>query len=261
MSKSPVMKSPADLRPHPLNKEIYGPPNANSAYKDIKANMARGGYDERHPLLVTEDGRILWGVTRWDIAKKQGLEQIPCIVFRPADPVTAELEIEGEIIRGNTYRTKSQIILAREQCKLLEVERELARRRMADGSDGGPSKSADRVGKIFGESGKTVQRRLKVLAGIEEAQLAGNNKKAARLTELLEGKRIIKALDVIDGKPPAKKPPKVETPRTLHDHSTRAYSEFFEACAKATVPAEIEILAATLGRMKDDLESARKRVG
>jgi hypothetical protein len=132
---------------------------------------------------------------------------------------------------------------------------------MGQGSDGGPSKSADRVGKIFGESGKTVQRRLKVLAAVEEADAQGNRKKAEQLTRLLEAKHIVKALAAIGGRQrPAAKPAHVETPRTLHDHSTRAYSEFFEACAKARVPAEIELLAATLGRMGDDLNTARARL-
>jgi hypothetical protein len=256
-----VMKCPEDLRPHALNKELYGPPTANSVYKDIKVTMGRGGYDERHPLLITEDGRILWGVTRWAVAKSLGLKEVPCIVFRPTNPATAELEAEAEIIRGNIYRNKSQLMIAREQRKLREVESDLARQRMSAGSDGGPSKSTDRVGKIFGESGKTVERRLKVLEAIEEAEAEHDSKGAKRLTDLLEGKKLVKALDVIKGESGKPKPvKKVETPRTLNDHASRAYSEFDEACGKVIVAAELEILEATLQRMRDASEAARQRL-
>src|SRR6266540_1233575 len=124
-----IMVAVADLRPHPINKELYGPPTANSAYKDIKANMEHGGFDERHPLLVTEDRRILWGVTRWSVAKSLHIAEVPCEVFIPTSPQTAELEIEGEVVRGNMYRVKTQLTIAREQRKLLEVEKALARER------------------------------------------------------------------------------------------------------------------------------------
>jgi hypothetical protein len=53
----------------------------------------------------------------------------------------------------------------------------------------------------------------------------------------------------------------VEIPRTFNDHNNKAYGEFFEACAKATVLAELELLKATLGRMRDDWKSARQRLG
>jgi ParB-like chromosome segregation protein Spo0J len=255
-----IRKPPRELRPHPLHRELYGPPTANSAYKDIKVSMASRGFDERHPLLVTSDGRIVWGVTRWAVASSLGVADVPCEVLVPSDEAQAELEVEQELIRGNTYRVKTQMILAKEQRKALEIEAALAHRRRSEGSDGGPSKATDRVGKLFSESGKTVQRRLKVLRAIEEAETAGQRKRAEQLTELLEARKVVQALAVITGKKPKAKPVKVEVPRTIHDHSTKAYSDFFEACAKARVLAEVEMLAATLGRMRDDLELAQRRV-
>lgn len=252
----------ADLRPHPLHRELYGSPTSNTAYADIRLSMRTRGYDERFPLLITEDGRILSGVTRWAAAKAAKLVEVPCEVFVPEDPQAAEDEMELKIVRDNTYRVKSQLMLAREQRKLLDVESRLARRRKGSGSDGGPALAADRVGKTFRESGKTVKRRLKVLEAIEEAEAGGNRRRADTLTTLLEGKNIIKALDIIKGKPATeKKPVKVEVPRTLHDHSTKAYSEFYEACCKATVLGELQVLEATLERMRNDLDTARGRVG
>jgi hypothetical protein len=262
MSRSKVVwKSPDELRPHPLNRELYGPPTANTAYKDIRADMQRNGFDERWPLLITRDGRIIQGITRWSVSKSLALSQVPCEIFEPTNPEQAELEIERELIRGNNYRIKTQLMVAREQRKMLEVEAVLARGRMGSGSDGGESKSTDRVGKVYGESGKTIQRRQKVLAAIEKAEATEDRRKADRLTELLEGKHLVKALEMIQTKAPkADKPVKVEVPRTFNDYSIKAYSEFFEACAKVRVSAELEILEATLGRMRDDLSAARARL-
>jgi hypothetical protein len=262
MARTIVTRDPADLRPHPLNKELYGPPTANSAYKDLKASMARGGFDDRHPLLVTADNRIIWGVTRWAVAKSLGLPAVPCFVFVPPEPATAELEIERQLVEGNRYRVKTEVMLAREQRKLLEVESALARRRMGDGSDGGPSKATDRVGKTFGESGKTVQRRIKVLEAIEQADAGGDKKKSERLTELLNGGKTVQALATISPKKKSgSRPVKVDVPRTLHDHATRAYSENYEACCKAQCEGEIEVLVNNVERMLHDILTAWGRLG
>jgi ParB-like chromosome segregation protein Spo0J len=255
-----VMRSVADLRPHPLNKELYGPPTANSAYKDLKVAMGKDGFDERHPLLITADERILRGVTRWAAAKAAGLTEVPCEVFLPSSEETAELEIERALVAENRYRVKTQVMLAREQRKLLEVETVLARRRMGSGGDDGPSKSTDRVGKVFGESGKTVQRRIKILEAIEKAEGAGEHRKAERLTELLDGGKTVQALEVIS--PKEKKQPirKVDVPKTIHAHITAAYSENYEGCCKARCEAEIDLLEENLERMRQDIETARGRV-
>jgi hypothetical protein len=171
--------------------------------------------------------------------------------------------MERELVKGNTYRVKTQLVLAREQRKVLEVEKELALRRMGAGTDGGPSKSTDRVGKLFGESGKTVERRIKLLESIEDAAEAGDHKKAEQLTELLNAKQVVKGLELAKGraaKPAAKPVRKVDVPRTLLDNANKAWSEFYEACAKARVPAEVEQLESYLARMREALETARGRV-
>jgi hypothetical protein len=257
-----VVKAVADLRPHPLNRELYGSPAANSAYKDLKMAMGRGGFDARHPLLVTADGRIVEGTTRWAVAKSVGLTEVPCEVFVPSSAETAELEIERKLVEGNRYRVKTPLMVAREQRKLLEVESVLARRRMGQGSDDGPSKSTDRVGKVFGESGKTVQRRIKVLDAIEAAEVAGEKKKTERLTDLLNAGKTVQALEVIKPKEKAARKVigKVDTPRTLHDHVSKTYSENYEACAKAVCEAEVEVIEANIERMRRDAATARQRV-
>jgi hypothetical protein len=261
MAPKTVLRDPKELRPHALNLQLYGPPTANSAYQDMRLDMKRRGYDETEPLMIAPDDRVLRGCTRHAAARSVGLAEVPCVVFYPSSPETAELEFERELIRGNSYRTKTEVMKAREQRKLLEVEAELARRRMGGGSDGGPSKSTDRVGKIFKESGKSVQRRLKVLAAIEAAEADGDARRAERLTDLLNGKKITKALALLDparAKAPAVR--HVEVPPTLHAHVNRMYSECYEACAKARVGAEVDVIEAMLARMREDAAAARRRV-
>jgi hypothetical protein len=262
MSRKIIRKAPQDLRPHPLSKELYGAPTANGQYENIKFSMQKGGFDERHPLLITEGGSIISGVTRWAAARSLKLDAVPCEVFVPPDPATAELDIEDKLIAENRYRTRTRLMEAREQRKLVENEKIRARQRMAQGSDGGPSASQDRVGLACKVSGKTIQRNLKVLAAIDRAAAEGDARKAARLTELLEHGKTGKAIDLIDGKAAGgpKKPVKVSVPRTFNDHSNRVYSEGFEACCKAQVAAELDQLQANLNRVQQEIDKARARL-
>jgi ParB-like chromosome segregation protein Spo0J len=260
-----IYKHPDELVPHLLNYQLYGPPSQNSAYYDIKADMKRRGYDESKPLLITEDGRVICGVTRHAVAKSLRLDNIPCVLFKPDDPLHAELEIERALVRDNTYRIKTELMKAREQRRLLQVESALARGRMASGSDGGPSMSTDRVGKIFGESGKTVQRRLKVLDAIEQAEAGGDTKHAQRLGELLNTKQITKALALLDPdrvKRKKERLPKVanDEERTLLDHVTSAYSELESACHLAETVADVVTIEDFLERMQRTVAAKRARL-
>src|SRR5215471_10001967 len=215
MAQKVVMMKVAELRPHPLNQVLYGRPTENTAYPDIRADMKRRGFDEHKPLLVTRDGRILAGVTRWAAAKSVGIVEVPCLLFSAASDDTAEEEAERELIRDNVGRRKTELMVAREQRKAKEIEGALARKRMAHGVGEGDEagKATDKVGKLFNESGKTVGRRLKVLEAIETAEEAGDGKLAARLTELLNAGYSGKALALLDGKPKKAAPVRVDVPR------------------------------------------------
>jgi hypothetical protein len=265
MARKIVLYSPSDLRPHPLNKELYGLPTDNEAYVNVQFSMSRGGFDERHPLLVTKDGRIVSGVTRWTAAKSLKLESVPCETFVPVDEESAELEIEAKLIMENGYRTKTRLMVAREQQKLVELEKVLARKRMAYGRDGedGPSKSTERAAIAFKTSGATVQRNLKVLAGIDAAKERGDERMAARLIDLLEHGKPGKALELIvagNGKSKQKAPKKVDVPRTILDHATMAHSEFYEACAKSEIEEALRVLEQYLDNMHKALETAREKL-
>jgi ParB-like chromosome segregation protein Spo0J len=260
-----IYRNPADLRPHPLHQELYGPPTSNDAYQEIRADIKLRGYDERHPLLITEDGRVIDGRTRRAIVIGLKMESVPCEVFVPKDPALAELEIEEEIIRSNMYRTKTETMKAREQRRLLEIETAKGRARMAQGGDGGPSKSTDRVGKLFGESGKSVQRRLKVLEAIEKAEGEGKHQRAKRLTELLDGRKITKALDLLkpqkvrEAEQQKKGKAKQDVDRSPTGYYTRAGSDWEAACFHIS-KAEYRGLGDQLKKMIAQYRAAGKRL-
>jgi ParB-like chromosome segregation protein Spo0J len=261
-----IMKNPADLRPHHLHRELYGGPTNNSVYKDLRAEIKAHGFDSRHAIQVSEDGRVLAGVTRWHIAKVENLKEIPCYLFTPEDPANAELEMEQQVIRDNKYRVKSEVMIAREQRKLLEVESALARRRMGEGKDEGPSRAADRVGKIYKQSGKTVQRHVQVVDAIDEAEQKGNRKRAERLTELLNAKKIVKALDVIKGKrngksktATSKKAVEVEEFPTCDAHFNKSESVFEAGCALVKSQGDLDAAAQKWVTMWGHIDVARTR--
>jgi hypothetical protein len=201
------MKPLDELRPHPLNKEIYGSPKDNTAYPKIKASMSQIGWDPSEPLLVTPDGRIIRGVTRWAVGRSlKTIPQAPCIIFEASSPETAEQEYEWELLTGNDYREKTQEMIAREQRRLVEVQKILARKRMASGSDGGLSKSTQRVGKLLGVSNKTIERNIKIINAIDQCRDQREHTKAEKLTEYLNTRKTTKALGMLEDKPKSPKP-------------------------------------------------------
>jgi hypothetical protein len=253
------------LRAHPLNKVLYGRPEDNSAYEEMWRDMKARGFDELHPLLVMGDGRVICGCTRLAAARKAKLPEVPCAEFVPTDPATVEMEAELRLIHDNRQRTKTQVMEVREQRTALELQSRLAQVRMLAGVAGDErGRAADIVGKDYQKSGKTITRRIKVLDAIERAQAEGREKDAAKLTTLLEGRNITKALALLEEKKPDRpkvlKTPRVEVPRTFNDHLSRGYSELFEALAKAQVPGELDQVEGRLRQLHQDLSAARRRL-
>jgi hypothetical protein len=258
-----VWKDPRTLRPHPYH-ERWGPVESNDAYPRMLADMKANGWGVTEPETITEDNIILAGRTRNQAAvDSKNVPEVPCMIFRPKSPDTAELEIKIQMLRSNNQRHKTERQLLDDMRAAMELQRDLARLRMAHGTDNKTQRAADRVGEMYKVSGKTVTRRLKVLKAIEKAEKAGDQKKAAKLVGLLEAKKFNQALDQVEGKAAAarKQARKVEVPRTLTAHIVAAYSENFEACAKVTIPAEADLVQANIDRMQRDLDAKRAAMG
>jgi hypothetical protein len=262
-----VYRSPSDLWPQPLNEQLYGPPKANSAYETIEFKMRHQGFDDLYPLQITQDGRIVDGVTRWALAKKLRLESVPCVLFVPSSEETAELEIQQQLIIANSYRIKTRLMAARELRKLVELETARAKKRMqwGKGDDGVTGKATERAAKLCKTSGATVQRTLRVLAGIDAATERGDERMTVRLTELLErGKTGIAEKLIAEGKGESKRKARIkkaaDVPRTGPDHAMLAYREFYEACAKTSIKEELPLLEKYLKKMQEALETARDKL-
>jgi hypothetical protein len=256
-----VWKKAGDLRAHDLH-QMYGPPVENSEFENLKVSIRRHGWQEDKPASITDDDVLIIGRTRHYIVRRDKDFLIPCVIFQPKNPATKEAEVREAIVIGNMYRQKSELTITKEMRVLMEVERELGRQRMGRGrqaDDTLPSKSSDRVGLKYKLSGKTVQKRLKVLDAIESAHAKGNQKREKQLAELLEAKKVDKAFAIVKGEPAAaKKPPKVEVPPTLLGHANKAHSEFFEALAKVTVPDELAQVETFYRQVGMEIERVRR---
>jgi len=116
-----LLKSPKELRPHPLNKEIYG---EEAACSDLVESIKSKGILES--LVIRDDNVILSGHRRWLAAKAINLDKVPCRVLSFSDP----LDEEETLIEFNRQREKTFTQRMKESDHLLVIEKEKADRRM-----------------------------------------------------------------------------------------------------------------------------------
>jgi ParB-like chromosome segregation protein Spo0J len=101
-----------DLKPHPLNKELYEEFNPESEeYRQLEASIREHGIQQ--PLLIKSDGTILSGHRRYQVATRLLIEYLPCVQSLAEDDRVA-------IIEANRYRRKTASELMREAA-LLEI--------------------------------------------------------------------------------------------------------------------------------------------
>lgn len=121
-----LLKSPKDLKPHPLNKEIYGEEIADP---DLVESIRNKGILET--LVIRDDNVILSGHRRWLAAKALNLEKAPCRVLSFSDP----LDEEETLIEFNRQREKTFSQKMKESDHLLVIERERAKERQGTRTD------------------------------------------------------------------------------------------------------------------------------
>lgn len=115
-------RNPRDLRPHPLNDEIYGDRTDADLIKSIKEKGVL------NPLLITHDNRIISGHRRWGSAIAINLDTVPVVVFGSTD----ELEIEEALIESNRQRQKNNEQVGREYTHLSRIINERQSRQGAN---------------------------------------------------------------------------------------------------------------------------------
>jgi ParB-like chromosome segregation protein Spo0J len=151
-----ILKQPKELRPHPLNKEIYG---NESADPDLVESIRAKGILET--LVIRDDNVILSGHRRWLAAKALNLDKLPCRVLTFSDP----LDEEEALIEFNRQREKTFSQKMKESDHLLVIERERAKARQGTRSDivatlpqSDKAKSRDIVADKVGMSGRTFDK-------------------------------------------------------------------------------------------------------
>ena len=116
-------RNPKDLRPHPLNDEIYGDRTDPDLIKSIQDKGVL------NPLLITHDNRIISGHRRWGSALAISLESVPVVIFGSTD----ELEIEEALIESNRQRAKTNEQIGREYTHLSRIINEREDKRSSNG--------------------------------------------------------------------------------------------------------------------------------
>jgi len=192
------------LRPHPLNKRIYG----DTADEALIESVSEHGV--LTPLVVTEDGVVVSGHRRLAAAKKLKLEKVPAVVrsFRDA------LEIEEALISTNEQRQRTIEQKVREFAHLREIEGKRAKERQRDaGARGGEGGRGRRKGKTLRDkvpqrvsgrsreiaakhvqlSYKTLERGLEVVQHADVLRKAGEREQADQLVALLNTKSVLAA--------------------------------------------------------------------
>lgn len=104
-------RNPKELKPHPINDEIYGDRTDADLIKSIKDKGVL------NPLLITFDDRIISGHRRWGASIALNLDAVPVVVFGSKD----ELEIQEALIESNRQRAKTNEQVGREYTHLSRI--------------------------------------------------------------------------------------------------------------------------------------------
>ena len=204
-----MLVPPADLKPHPINKEIYGDEVDQEFIDSVSSGLVE-------PIIATSEMTIISGHRRAMAATELEWELIPTVV---RDDLVDPLDIEEALILANRQREKTNEQKAREYKRLKEIETARAHK-----GGRGNKKTLDSSSPTFSDRGDvkaaaaaglgrtTAQKAEKVIAAIDEAKSEGNEDKADKLTKQLNT-NVAKAHRNVTApkKPNQKLPPSLES--------------------------------------------------
>jgi ParB-like chromosome segregation protein Spo0J/protein gp37 len=178
-----------DLKPHPLNAEIYGSGVDPQLVESIKEH----GILE--PLVIDRSDRIISGHRRYEAAKLAGLNTVPVTVLK----LTDEADIIMALIEANRQRTKTNEQEAREAACLFQVESEKASLRRAKGNSktDDPAISPEEIGdareivaRKLKMGAKRVQQAVAVIETMDNLRKQGNTADADWIRDVLNRQSI-----------------------------------------------------------------------
>jgi hypothetical protein len=104
-----IWRNPIELRPHPIAKAIHRYPDDDPDFLAF-CDAAKGGLLPI-PALITHDDRILDGVDRWRVAKRQQVD-LPCMVVEKDPKNDAEaMQIVIGTLKNRRHYTPGQLAL------------------------------------------------------------------------------------------------------------------------------------------------------
>lgn len=110
-----VICDPRTLKEHPINQQLYGSSDPEEAL--IDSIRRKGILQKIRVTCIDSDFYILGGCRRVKAAIALGIEKVECVLEEYPSLHAAE----REVIELNTYRPKSEAVLAREIEKLITI--------------------------------------------------------------------------------------------------------------------------------------------
>jgi protein gp37/ParB-like chromosome segregation protein Spo0J len=192
-----MKKTLKELRPHPLNTEIYG----DGPDQTLIESVGENGVLE--PILIDSSDRILSGHRRFQAAGQAGMKEVPVRIFQSTD----ELDIETALIESNRQRVKTNEQIAREAARLFQIERKKASRRQALGNgreelpakspeEGAVGDARDLAARKAGMGAKKVEQAAAVIETIDRLKREGDDAGAERIRHELNRHSINRACNV-----------------------------------------------------------------
>ena len=178
-----VRKKISELKPHPLNEEIYG---ENESIDELVATMRKSGIVTI--MTITDDNVIIAGHRRWKSCKQLVAEgdkrfcEVNCEV-KEFDNEWEELEY---LVIDNNSRDKTMEQKAREAQLLIKVEKEKAEKRRLSNLKQNNISSTEVPEMAQREKGKTrdiVAKKLKMKSGHEVERAVKSVETIDKLTE------------------------------------------------------------------------------
>lgn len=173
-------RRPNELRPHPMNEEVYG----DRADADLIESVRTKGV--LNPLLITADNLIVSGHRRWGAAIAAGLTAIPVVIT----PITDPLTIEEALIESNRQRQKTNEQIGREYKRLKHIYNERQSRQgqrtdLTSSSREDEVRPTARAAAELGVSQPTAHRIETVVDHINDLKANGETGKAEDLRQTL----------------------------------------------------------------------------
>lgn len=213
------------LRPHPLNQQVFGDLTNSTEDMDFIQSIRERGVLE--PCIVTDKNLLISGHRRRQGAIRAGLTEIPVIVRKDlADDHAVNMAwFDANRTREKTTEQKARWFKHREEILAKDAEKRMkAGRAPSLGQTLPTGRAAEAAAAEVGMSRRTAETAAKVVEVIDEAAANGNSEAAARVREALNKKSVNAGkaeADKVSGKP--KRKTKELSPAKLCDQLTRKH--------------------------------------